>query len=180
MSGDVLDLETRRSIFELVSSNPGLHMREIARKCDLKISLVEYHIRALVDSEMITSDTEDGYKRFYITEDLYKARIGLTSKQKKIMHFLRREIPLRITTVLLDIGPCLHKDILEKIDISASTLSYHLSKMKRMGMVEKVRIEHGRGFKITEPGEVMWLLMKGKIEPPTVIDGFISTMEDFY
>ena len=96
------------------------------------------------------------------------------------MHFLRRKIPLQITTVLLERGPCLHKDILENIDVSASTLSYHLSKMKRLGMVEKVKIEHGRGFKITEPGEVMWLLMKGKIEPPTVVDGFISTMEDFY
>ena len=180
MKEGVLDLETRRSIFDLVSSCPGLHMREIARRCGFKLSLVEYHIRSLMDNDLIVFDKEDAYKRFYISEDLSNARAGLTSRQKKIMHFLRQDVPLKITTILLDNGPCPHKDILERIDVSASTLSYHLSKMKRAGLVKKIRTDRAKGFKIVEPGEVLWLLMKGNIEPPTVVDGFISTWEDFY
>lgn len=180
MSGDVLELETRRSIFEMVSSSPGLHMREISRRCDLKLSLVEYHIRALMENDLIVSDMEDGYKRFYISEDLSKARSGLTTRQKKKMHLLRQDVPLRIITVLLDLGPVPHKAILKKVEVSPSTLSYHLSRMKRAGIVKKARTEQGRCFVIIEPGEVLWLLMKGKIAPPTVVDGFISTWEEFY
>lgn len=180
INDSVLDLDTRRTIFDLVSSSPGLHMREIARRCGFKLSLVEYHIHSLMNSDLIVFDQEDGYKRFYVSEDLSSARAGLTSEQKKKMHLLRQDIPLKITTILLVTGPCPHKEILKRIDVSASTLSYHLSKMRRVGLVKKIRTEKAKGFKIVEPGEVLWILMKGKIEPPTVVDGFISTWEDFY
>jgi predicted transcriptional regulator len=180
MTSDVLELETRRSIFDIVQDNPGLHMREIARRCELKLSLVEYHIRTLVNNDLLVSVKEDGYRRFYISGDVKNGRIGLSLKQKRMLHVLRQVVPLNVIAILLEKRMCQHKEILGELDISASTLSYHLSKMRGVGIVEKVRTPNDKGFKLVKAGEVLWLLMMGKIEIPTVVDGFITTWDEFY
>ncbi len=180
MASDVLELDTRRLIFDIIQNNPGLHMREIARRCEFKVSLVEYHIRALVNNDLFVSIKEDGYRRFYISEDVKNGRVGLSSRHKRMLHVIRQDVPLNVIAILLEKGMCPHKEILGELDISASTLSYHLSKMKGAGIIEKARTPAGKGFKLVKGGEVLWLLMMGKIEVPTVVDGFITTWEDFY
>ncbi len=180
MMSDVLELETRRSIFDIIQDHPGLHMREIARRCELKLSLVEYHIRTLVKNDLLISTKEEGYRRFYISENVKNGRIGLSSKQKKMLHVLRQDVPLNITAILIEKGMCPHKEILEELNVSASTLSYHLSKMRSAGIIKRVRTSDGKGFEFIKAGEVLWLLMMGKIEVPTVVDGFITTWNEFY
>ena len=97
-----------------------------------------------------------------------------------MMRVLRQYVPLNVTAILIEKGMCPHKEILEELDISASTLSYHLSKMRSAGIIEKVRTSNGKGFELVKASEVLWLLMMGKIEVPTVVDGFITTWEEFY
>lgn len=44
MKEDYLALETRKKIYELISSSPGLHKREIARELNMSLSTVDYHL----------------------------------------------------------------------------------------------------------------------------------------
>lgn len=44
---DSLALETRRKIYNLILNYPGLHEREIARKLNLSLSTLDYHLHYL-------------------------------------------------------------------------------------------------------------------------------------
>jgi len=176
---EILEVQTRRSIFEAIQSNPGLHLREIARRLGLKASLVEYHVRELSVNDLIVESKEEGYRRFYPSEDPSAGRTGFSSKHRKALHLLRQDVPLRIALLLLDKGGCTHKELLSCLDVSGSTLSYHLTKMTSAKMVCRYRDEWGKGFRLEDPKEVLWLLMRGGLRP-SVVDGMMTTFDDFY
>lgn len=179
MSG-ILDVETRRSIFEAISANPGLHLRELSRRLSLKTSLVEYHVKALLDNGLITESRQDGYRRFYTVDGPGTGTTGFSSRHRGMLHLLRQEIPARIVSLLLEKDMMNHKRLLEELDVSGSTLSYHLARLRVAGIVMRYRDERGKGFRLSDPKEVMWLMMRGKLEQASVVDGFLSTFEEFH
>ncbi len=174
-----LEVETRRLVLDLVREKPGLHMREIARRLKLSTSLVEYHLRALISDEMITSMKEEGYRRFYPGDDL-KERIPLTRDQKRKLNLLRQNTPLMIISMLLERSPLQHREIGETVEVSPSTLSYHLKRMVRVGLLRKVRAGEEKGYHLFDRRETVWILMTGDVSPPTVVDGLIETWDEFY
>ena len=179
MSG-VLDVETRRAIFEAIAGNPGLHLREISRRLSLKASLVEYHARALLDKGLIMEVRQDGYRRFFPADGPGEGMTAFSSRHRGMLHLLRQEIPVRIVSLLLEKEMMSHKRLLEELDVSGSTLSYHLARLRVAGMVIRYRDESGKGFRLSDPKEIMWLMMRGKLEHASVVDGFISTFEELH
>jgi len=173
-------VETRRSIFETIRSSPGLHLRELSRRLKLQTSLVEYHVRELLQNDLIMEVKEGGYRRFYPGEDPSFGLRGFSSRQRKVLHFLRQDIPLRIVLLMIDQGGCTHKEILCHVPVGDSTLSYHLSRMIDAGIVERYRDEWGKGFRLVDQREVMWLMMRGRIGAVTVVDGLVDAFSDFY
>ncbi len=182
MDKRILDVETRRELFQLIQSNLGLHMREIARRTDMQLSLVEYHLRSLEENELVYAIKEGGYNRYYVDDDLPEAGGGgrLDSSQKRKLHLLRQNIPLRVVCVLLDNPKAKHKELHECVEVSASTLSYHLTRMVKAEILIKVRRGKDKGYRLMDRKEVLYILMVGHVAPPDVVDGFISTWEEFF
>jgi predicted transcriptional regulator len=77
---DILELETRRNIFDLLKKNPGLHLSKIAQTLKLRVSLVEYHLTYLEKHGLLISDIHTGYKRYIIAGEA-------KSVQKKIFRY---------------------------------------------------------------------------------------------
>jgi predicted transcriptional regulator len=154
MDDEVLELETRRDIYEFIGRFPGLHMREIQRKLDIPIALVEYHLNILEKAEVVSTITEGGYKRYYTaTTD---SRIGY--KEKKILGTLRMKIPLQITLYLLKYEKKTHSEISKYLDIKPSKLSFHLKKLQKLGVVKKLSAVEGKGY-IIEDERMMYRLL---------------------
>jgi len=61
---DILELETRRKIYDLISKNPGLHLSKISELLKMRISLVEYHMRYL--EKIVTVDKKTGFSRYFL------------------------------------------------------------------------------------------------------------------
>ena len=55
---NVLDQETRNSIFQLIKDNEGLHFRKICRMLDKKMGVVQYHVSVLEKGNFIRSVRE--------------------------------------------------------------------------------------------------------------------------
>ena len=110
---EVLELETRKNIYSLIEKNPGLHLSKIADILHMRTSHVEYHLLFLEKHEIIKSEKEKGYKRFYI-----KGQIGI--KDKQYLFILRQKTILMIVLYLLKHESALHKELLDTIDVSAS------------------------------------------------------------
>jgi predicted transcriptional regulator len=135
----------------------------------MRTSLVEYHLLFLEKYEIINSDKETGYKRYYI-----KGKIGV--KDKKYLFILRQKTVLKIILFLLknDVSP--HKIILENVDVSASTLSYHLNKLLKKDIVELNRYGKNKGYIIKNKCEITSILIQYK--PYKILDGFEDIWTD--
>jgi len=164
-----IEVENRKKIYELIEEFPGLHMREIKRRTDMSMNLVRYHLGQLKKYEVVEEVEEAEYKRYYPKEG--ERRVDF--EDKRYLALLREEIPLSVVVYLLSEGePVSHGDIKKELEIAASTLSYHLKKMRKKGLLEK----QGRKYWLSNPEEISNLLVK--YEPPKdVIDEFIDLWE---
>jgi predicted transcriptional regulator len=160
---DVLELETRRKIYDLVAKNPGLHLSRIAELLEMRISLVEYHLIFLEKNQIVILSKESGYARCYV-------RGAVGTEDKRIIAVLRQEVPLRIVLYLLKNVISQHKDILEILDVAPSTLSYHLKKLLNHGIISVHTYGEERGYCITNREEILRLLMQYK--PYNLIESF--------
>jgi predicted transcriptional regulator len=159
---EILELETRRKIYELISKNQGLHLSKIAELLKMNISLVKYHLQFLEKNEIVYSDRESSFTRYYI-----KGSIGTVDK--KMLSVLRQEIPLKIVLLLLN-NNLKHKDILKIIDIAPSTLSYHIKKLAKHGIISITTYGEERGYSIVNKEEIIRLLIQYK--PYLLLDSF--------
>jgi len=160
---DILELETRRNINNLLEKNPGLHLSKIAKILKLRISLVEYHLRYLEKHRWVQSDKHTGYKRYFIHGEA-------GSLQKKKFSILRQKNLLKIVLLLLSQGHANHKEMLQQMDISPATLSYHLKRLVKNNILYVDRQGTVHTYHVKNPEELIkWLI---KYKPYNMLDGF--------
>jgi predicted transcriptional regulator len=167
---DVLELETRRKIYDLVAKNPGLHLSKIAKLLGMRISLVEYHLFYLEKNQLVVPVNESGYTRYYV-----KGKIG--TEDKKVLALLRQDVPLRIVILLLKCDSSQHKELLQNLDVAPSTLSYHLKKLVKCGIISVQTYGEEKGYSIINKEMVVRLLIQYK--PYNLIESFKDIWIDF-
>ena len=166
---EILELEARRKIYDLIIKNPGLHLSKIAEILEMRISLVEYHLIYMERNNIVIPVKETGYTRYYV-----KDKVG--TADKKILSLLRREVPLRIVLFLLKNINAQHKDILNNFDLAPSTISYHLKKLVKNGILSVRTFGEERGYFITNREEIIAIIIQYK--PYSLIDGFTDVWQD--
>jgi predicted transcriptional regulator len=160
MADQLLELETRRDIYDLVRTEPGLHMRELQRRLDLSIALTEYHLRQLEDSGLVVSITEEGYKRFYPTTGVDGGELrSLGGDERRMLGLFRQSIPLRIALFLLNDEPATNSQIADSLGVSRSRLSFHLNKMLRQSVIKKLTRSEGKGYVLVDRDRTLKLLI---------------------
>lgn len=172
MKEDPLQLDTRRDIFELIKSSPGVHFREISRRLDIPMGVVEYHINYLLKRDMIVARKEGRYKRYYT-----EGKVG--SRDKKVLAFLRKEIPRAILMHLMLNPGARHRDIKSDLGIGGSTLSFHLKKMIRKEVVREEEDGGTKRFYVVDPESVSKTLITYKKSfMDDLVDSFTETWLD--
>ena len=166
---DFLELETRRKIYDTISKNPGLHLSKIADLLQMRISHVEYHVHFMEKHDIITSEKTSGYIRFYI-----KGTVGV--QDKRFLSVLRQKTLLHIILFLLKNDVVQHKDLLENVSISPSTLSYHLKKLVHHDIVEVQRVGENKGYHLKNREEIIrWLI---EYKPYDLYEEFTNVWTD--
>lgn len=180
MEDEVLELQTRKRIFEEVCKFPGLHLREIARQLEQSVPLVDYHLNLLERHGIVTAITEGQYKRYYPKDQIGSElkRDSLSQEEKRTVALLRQRIPLQIVLFLMKNESAQHKDMLPAMGVSASTLSHHLNKLARRGIITKTSTGDDRGYRIANEAQTARLLMNYEAPPGTIVDSFIEIWEE--
>jgi len=179
MTGDeVLAVRARRALYEFVRASPGYHLREIARATNLSITLADYHLRFLERHDLVSSTMDGEYKRFYPKYALGDAgaRPALTDRQKVTMGFLRQSVPLQAISFLMERESALHGEILMHVRISASTLTHHMKKLLRAGIVAR---DPALRFRVADGKEVARLMVTYEIARTDQIDAFLRVWGEF-
>ncbi|MBI5355054.1 MAG: winged helix-turn-helix transcriptional regulator [Candidatus Aenigmarchaeota archaeon] len=122
-----LQLESRRKVFSLIISSPGIHLRDIPGKLSLPLGVVQYHIKFLEDIDAIKAEREAGYVRFFPS--------GMGRKERTALSALRNRSRRRILLHLLASPGATHEELTLKIGLSPSTVSWHLKKLEESGII---------------------------------------------
>lgn len=119
----------RRKLFHLIAGNPGQTTQELANQVDASYSTVRYHLGILVERDHIVS-----------VEYRSKSCYTLTLTPDKIIHAARNRDPEGcILELLFEKGPLTGREIAQLIDRDQSTVSYHLSHLEDIGVVDRTR-----------------------------------------
>ena len=165
---DLLDLESRREIYDLILKNPGLHLSRIAEILKMSLSLVKYHLYHLEKNKLIRSEKEKGYSRYYVEGEI-------DPLEKKALSLLWQEVPFKVVLFLIKNDRSQHKEILKNFNIASSTLSYHLKKMVKLGIISVSTHGNDRGYTIVDKEKIIQIIIKYK--PYKIIESFKDIWE---
>jgi predicted transcriptional regulator len=165
--------DTRISLYIIISKNPGLHLSRIAEMLNMSTSLAEYHLSYMEKKDFIISlkDEKGYFKRYYVKEG------DVGAEDKKILALLRQEILLKIVFLFIKNESLKHKEILEKVEMAPSTLSYHLSKLVESGIIDIISYGAERGYRLKNEKEIIWIIRRYQLFK--LIKGFKDAWKDF-
>ncbi len=123
-----LELSTRKDIFSYISEYPGCYLRQIKDALDLAMGQVSYHLGYLEDHGLISHQMSGNKKRYFINDEV-------NYPDRKIIGLLRQKIPRTILIFMLENGSCTFSQLLENFDVSKSTLSFHLKKLRKASLL---------------------------------------------
>lgn len=125
-NGQVLKQDTRKNIYDYITSNPGVYFSSIMKDLELKNGVTSYHLAMLEREGYIKSKNEGLYKRFYANG---------ASTQKYPLSKVRRDI---INTILDNPGIS-QTDIASKLGLSNQVINYHAGILKKADLINIVR-----------------------------------------
>ncbi len=157
-SEKILELRKRRNVYEFVKKHPGYHFRGIERKIKMPATSLKYHLNYLTRYKLIIEE-KDGITFRYFTKEF-------TSQDKMILGLLRQESIRKILLFLTSHNKCNHESIANFINLSPSTVSWHMKKLESKHIVRSVK--YGRN--------TFYILLIDKKE---IITLFINYKESF-
>ncbi len=164
-----LELETRRKIFAYISKYPGSHMRKIKRKLDLAMGEIEYHLKYLEEHGLLASQMSGNKKRYYVADEV-------RYPDRKILGILRQKMPRKIILLVLENEPSSFGDIHDDLDISKSTLSFHLGKLTQTSILNVRRKGRQKLYSVKDPEHVVQILITYKSSfVDEAVERFIDT-----
>lgn len=169
MEEEILELENRRKIYQLISKYPGMYLREMEKELGLAVGVLDYHLSYMVKNEILSVEEEGNKIRYFVREDISygdKITIGL----------LRQKVPRRIVLHLMLNPGIKFKDVLEQFEISKSTLSFHMKKLVDGGIVDAVREGRETSYTVNDPEGIARVILTYKSSfLDTVVDRFAET-----
>lgn len=138
-------------IRNIISKSPGIHLSKIAEELQISSPLATYHLRNMEKNNIIISTRDENryYKRYYLKFD----DIGF--HQKKILSLLRQEHLFKIVTLLITNEYLKHKELAEELNISPSTLSYHLNRLIEHEIIDVFYHGKEKGFRLKNREELI-------------------------
>ena len=168
---EVLELDTRRKIYEVIRKFAGSHFREIERKSNFPSGTVKYHLSYLKRHGLIKEEKEGNYCRYFPTT---------FKENKKLLGLLRQKRIREIILFILTNKNCNHEQIVQVVEISPSTVSWHLKKLEDKNIIGSIK--EGRKtfyYIIIDEDEIIKLLITYQESfLDVLVDNVIEMWED--
>jgi predicted transcriptional regulator len=115
-------------LLKCINNSPGIRYRELLRATGFPNGVIAYHLKILEKLKQVK------VSRHYIKTTRYYP-LKTTAKESRIIEFMKRPTDRRIILVLLEHEGCLFTDIQRNIKKASSTVSYHLSRLRKGGII---------------------------------------------
>ena len=128
--------QTRDRIAKHIRGHPGVHFNALVAGLDLAPGQVQYHLRELIDRNVIVREQLYGRTHYFDPE--------YDEWERGAFALVRRETARDVLASLLVDGPSRPAKVAENLDIARSTLEWHLDHLVEQDLVEKRRNDSGR------------------------------------
>lgn len=119
----------RERLYDFIKSCPGAYFNEIIKKTGLNRGTVRYHLEVLETQNMVECYKANGKARYFQNSLTYG------KKDKAVIAALKNDMDRRIILGILN-GQCIsNENLVEKIGVSASTVSWHIKRLGEQGIV---------------------------------------------
>ncbi|MBN1540014.1 MAG: metalloregulator ArsR/SmtB family transcription factor [Candidatus Thermoplasmatota archaeon] len=125
----------RADLIDLITVNPGINLSSIRRELQLSQGAVSYHIMKLEKSGKIYSDKGSKERRYYPSSMGYTAAMK-QSRMDEIGSILSNETSKNIVGMLRE-RPMSQNEIVNELNVSPSTVHWHMERMKKAGLISK-------------------------------------------
>ncbi len=167
---DVLQLETRKEIFEYVQSNPGVHFSQLKRDLNMETGLVQHHLNTLEDYDVLASEYHQSKRRLFVAEEL-------AEEERAILSSLRYETTRHILLFLMRETRARNRAIAEEVGVSPATVSWHVSRLIENGIVSEIEDGRTTYYTVADEDLTMQLLMRYK---ESFVDKAVDNVLDFW
>jgi len=140
-------------ILHFIQQNPGCHLREIKRVLNMAMGTIQYHLNLLEKEGKIISEKQHLYKNYF-------AAGMFQQNEKNILNILKIETLRDIIMFIIEKTTPTQSEIVERLDLSAATVSWSLSRLIESGIIgERKDGKFKRYFMLEDPKSIV-ILMK--------------------
>lgn len=138
VQGDaVLQHKGRQQVYDLVQAEPGMHFMDLCERLPFGASTLNYHLRVLERNDFVHRVKDGRYVRFF------DRRTGdFAGERKTAVSALRNDTTAAIADCILHNPGIAQRDLAEAFGIAPSTVSWHVERLQKSGLVDKQRDRH--------------------------------------
>lgn len=149
------NMSTRGEIMSFILTNPGVYLREISEDLALPMGVVQYHIWALGRDGQLEECRSGRYRRFFGAEKYQET-------ERKALSLLRQGTAGRILVALSE-EPLTHMRLAAILGLSSQALSWHMKRLRAMGVVMTVPSANGtRSYSLERS---IWEKVRAHVSP---------------
>lgn len=131
---NVLEHPMRQSLLEVVETEPGVHLRELAQRHETAVTNTQWHLRKLEMAGLVKTQKVQGRRLYYPTAG------GQASKVQAVQNAaMQNPNARRIMDYLVAQPGTNQRSLAEALDMNPGTVRWHLRKMESANMVRCVQ-----------------------------------------
>jgi predicted transcriptional regulator len=119
--------KTKSCLLKHIQISPGIRYRELQRATGFANGVLAYHLMVLEKSRRIK------VSRYRARKSTRYYPLNTTVQESRIMEYIQRTATRKILVFLLDHDRCTSNDIISLTKKGASTISWHLSWLRKAG-----------------------------------------------
>jgi predicted transcriptional regulator len=163
--------DSQSNILIVLSNNPGIRYKELARQTGMANGVLTYHLKILDQTGFINKFKQDKITRYY--------PVDIPKKDLKIISHLRVHSERDIILFMLEHDSCTFNEIVEHLGKAPSTTSWHL---KRLCSDSIVGVHYGEYniYRIVDEKSVNEMFHKyNESLTDKVVNNFIEISDEF-
>lgn len=131
---DIYHNEARRTIHELVTTEPGLCLNDLVGRTGYSRNAVSYHLFVLEKEEVVVSVKDGKYRRYFVRNGRY------VNGAKSVVAALRNATTLRLARTILERPGAIQRDLCVALGSTPSATCWHAKRLLDLGVIRKERV----------------------------------------
>lgn len=143
------DDETKDALHGYLTTHPGVHFSKLRDDLSLGTGETQYHLRQLVEAEVLTTEKDGDYRRYYPYGQF-------SAFERRTLGWLRKSTPQAIILELLASPTAPTSDIATAVGVADSTVRSHLTALADAGVLDRTET----GYRVQNPETVITLVLR--------------------